>query len=434
MDPLLVAGTGLGAMALLILLHVPVGFAMMVVGVGGFWITQGSLTPALSLLGSEPTYVFSSLELATIPLFLLMGSFANVAGLSTEIYTLASRTIGHLRGGIALATIGGCGVFGAVCGSSVATAATFGRIALPEMVRRGYAPSLAAGTVAAGGTLGALVPPSTIMIIYAVVTRSFILDLFIAAIVPAIIAVSLYLLAIAIYLRIYPHAAPTAERASWRERLHAIKDCYAVVLFVLIVLGGLYGGVFTVIEAASVGTALAFGLGIVRRRLTWQTFWRALGETASNTAMIYFIIVGAFVLSYFVTVSHAAEALAAFVDGLDVAPIAVIFVLLVVYLILGAVSDTVSAMLITLPFVLPIIVSLGYDPIWWGVINVVVIELGMITPPIGMNVFVLHGVARNIPLTTIFRGVTPFVIADIVRLAVLTLFPGLTLWLLYTFR
>ena len=434
MDPLLVAGIGLGAMALLILLHVPVGFAMMVVGAGGFWITQNSLMPALSLFGSEATHVFSNLELATIPLFLLMGSFANVAGLSTEIYTLASRTIGHVRGGIALATIGGCGVFGAVCGSSVATAATFGRIALPEMIGRGYAPSFAAGTVAAGGTLGAIVPPSTIMIIYAVVTHSFILDLFIAAIVPAVIAVGLYAFAIAIYLRIYPEAAPTLERTSWRERLRAIRDSYAVVLFILIVLGGLYGGVFTVIEAASVGTALAFGLGIVRRRLTWQTFWQALGETASNTAMIYLIIVGAFVLSYFVTVSHAAEALAAFVNGLDVAPVAVIFVLLIIYLILGAISDTVSAMLITLPFVLPIIVSLGYDPIWWGIINVVVIELGMITPPIGMNVFVLHGVARDIPLATIFRGVTPFVIADVVRLSVLTLFPGLTLWLLHAIR
>ena len=297
------------------------------------------------------------------------------------------------------------------------------------MLKRGYTPSFAAGTIAAGGTLGSIVPPSVIMIIYAVVAEQFILALFVAAIIPALIAVTLHMSAVVLYVRLNPEAGPAGPRMSWAERWTATRAAWAVILLVLAVIGGIYGGVFTVNEAAAVGAALAFLFALVRGRLSWTSFWRALLETASNTAMIYVIIFGASIFTYFINVAHVPEAMTEWVQALPLAPLAVIFVLLAIYIFLGCIFDTVSAMLITLPFVLPIVVGLGYDPIWWGIINVIVVELGMITPPIGINVFVLYGVARTIPLPQIFRGVLPFAAADLTRLTLLTLFPALTLWL-----
>ncbi|MEJ2120113.1 MAG: TRAP transporter large permease [Alphaproteobacteria bacterium] len=428
MDPILIVLLGIGAMFVLIALHVPVGIAMMVVGVGGYAMIVG-VKPALSTMVSETAGNIENPGLAVIPLFLLMGSFATAGGLSAEIYRLANAFLGHRKGGLAFATMGGCGIFGAVCGSSTATAATFGRVALPEMLKRGYAPHFAAGTIAAGGTLGALVPPSVIMIIYAVVTRENILDLFAAAVVPAIMAILFHFAAIRIYLMRNPEAAPPGERLSWPERWAAIKGAWAVLILLVAVIGGIYGGVLTVDEAAAAGAMLALGFAIVRRRLTWRRFFDALIESAAATAMIYIIIFGASVFAYFITVARVPPALTEWIGGLALPPLAIIFVLLIVYVILGAIFDTISAMLITLPFVLPIVVHLGYDPIWWGIINVVVVELGMITPPIGMNVFVLHGLAPNIRLGRIFAGVTPFVFSDMARLIVLALFPILTLYL-----
>jgi C4-dicarboxylate transporter, DctM subunit len=428
MDPLLIGALGLGAMFALILLQVPIGFAMIATGITGFGLIAG-FGPAMSILATEPASNIASVDLAVVPLFLLMGSFASAGGLSADIYTVAYALLGHKRGGLAYATVGGCGLFGAICGSSPATAATFGRVALPEMLKRGYAPSFAAGTIAAGGTLGSIVPPSVIMIIFAVVAQQFILALFVAAIIPAIIAILFHVLAVTIYIRVNPEAGPAGLRTSWPERWQAIKSAWAVMILVLAVIGGIYGGVFTVNEAAAVGAALSFLFALARRRLTWSTFWKALIETASNTAMIYVIIFGASIFSYFINVAHVPEAMTAWVQGLPLPPLAIIFVLLVIYVILGCIFDTVSAMLITLPFVLPIVTGLGYDPIWWGIINVVVVELGMITPPIGINVFVLYGVARTIPLSQIFRGVMPFVASDFCRLMLLTLIPALTLWL-----
>jgi len=428
MDPLLIGALGLGAMFALILLQVPIGFAMIATGIVGFGLIAG-FGPALSILATEPASNIASTDLAVVPLFLLMGSFASAGGLSADIYNVAYAMLGHRRGGLAFATVGGCGLFGAICGSSPATAATFGRVALPEMLKRGYAPSFAAGTIAAGGTLGSIVPPSVIMIIYAVVAEQFILALFVAAIIPAIIAIAFHLIAVWTYIRINPEAGPAGPRVSWPERWRAMRDAWAVILLVLAVIGGIYGGVFTVNEAAAVGAALSFLFALGRRRLTWSTFWKALIETASNTAMIYVIIFGASIFSYFINVAHVPEAMTAWVQALPLSPLAVIFVLLVIYIILGCIFDTVSAMLITLPFVLPIVTGLGYDPVWWGIINVVVVELGMITPPIGINVFVLYSVARTIPLSQIFRGVMPFVASDFFRLMLLTLVPALTLWL-----
>ncbi len=428
MDPFLIVLVALVVMFALILLQVPVGIAMTVVGVGAYALLEG-IDPALSILVNEVSGNIENPGLAVIPLFLLMGSFATAGGLSAEIYRFAYAMIGHRRGGLAMATMGGCGLFGAVCGSSTATAATFGRVALPEMLKRGYAPHFAAGTIAAGGTLGALVPPSVIMIIYAVVTRENILDLFVAAVIPAILAVLFHFAAIQIYLARRPDAAPPGERMSWPERWAATKGAWAVILMLVAVIGGIYGGVVTVEEAAAMGAVLALGFAVARRRLTWSSFWNALIESASATAMIYVIIFGASVFTYFITVAQVPDALTAWVGGLAIPPLAVIFVLLVIYVVLGAIFDTVSAMLITLPFVLPIVTHLGYDPVWWGIINVVVVELGMITPPIGMNVFVLHGLSRNISLTSIFAGVTPFVLSDMARLILLAVFPVLALYL-----
>lgn len=428
MDPFLIVLLGLAVMFVLILLHVPVGIAMLAVGVGGYAMIAG-FKPALSTMVNEVAGNIESPSLAVIPLFLLMGSFATAGGLSSEIYRFANAMVGHRKGGLAMATMGGCGLFGAVCGSSTATAATFGRVALPEMLKRGYAPHFAAGTIAAGGTLGALVPPSVIMIIYAVVTRENILDLFVAAVIPAILALAFHFAAIRIYLLRRPEAAPAGERMSWRERRDAAINAWAVLILMASILGGIYGGILTVEEAAAAGAVLSLLFAVVRRRLTWQRFWSALIESAAATAMIYIIIFGASVFAYFITIARVPPALTAWIGSLDVAPLVVIFILLLIYIILGAVFDTVSAMLITLPFVLPIVVHLGYDPIWWGIINVVVVELGMITPPIGMNVFVLHGLASKISMTRIFAGVTPFVLSDVARLTVLTLFPVLTLYL-----
>ena len=428
MDPIVVAVLGLAGMFALILLHVPLGVAMGVAGVVGFGLLAG-FAPAFTLLASETATLFSSLDLAAIPLFLMMGAFATVAGLSEDLYRIAYAFVGHRRGGLSMATIGGCAGFGAVCGSALATAATFGKVALPQMIGRGYAPGFAAGTVAAGGTLGALVPPSIILVIYAVLAEELIITLYVAAIVPALIAIGLHLATIALVVRLRPGAGPAGPRMPWRERLAELRHGGPVALLLVAVLGGAMFGVFTATEAAAVGAALAFLFTLVRRRLTRQRFWDALTDTASNTAMVYVIIAGAALFSYFVTLSQAPAALVSAIGDSGVPGPVVIALLLLMFILLGAVFDEVAALVITMPFVLPLVTSLGYDPVWWGIINVVVCELGMIVPPIGINVFLIHGLSRGISLAAIYRGVAPFIAADGLRLALLAAFPALTLWL-----
>jgi tripartite ATP-independent transporter DctM subunit len=427
-DPLTTGLLGLGAMFVLIMLQVPVGIAMGVVGVIGTGLIIG-FAPALTLLATEPSAAMAAEGLAVIAMFLLMGNFAHVGGLSTELYRLAHVWLGHRRGGLIFATVGACAGFGAICGSSVATAATMARIALPQMLDRGYAKSLAAGSIAAGGTLGMIIPPSVVMILYAILTENSIIALFLAAIIPGILAVVFYFIAVAIVVRRNPDAAPLGDRSTWAERRRTSMQSWAVILLAVIVSGGIYSGVFTVSEAASVGASVALLLAILRRRLTRINFFAALGDTASNTGLIFVIIIGASVFSYFATLSGLPAATVDWIESLGLPPLMVIGLLMVFYLILGSLFDTIAAMVLTLPFVYPLIIGLGYDPIWWGIINIVVIELGMITPPIGINVFVLHGMANDLPLRTIFRGVIPFVFADLARLIVLILFPALSLWL-----
>lgn len=428
MSPLEIGGLGLAALFALILAQVPIGFAMMIVGVVGVAL-QSSWGPALTLLATEPASVLSNVDLATVPLFLLMGMFATIAGFSGDIYNAVAALFGHRRGGLAYATIGGCAAFGVVCGSSTATAATFARVALPEMLRRGYSPAFSTGTIAAGGALKSLIPPSIVMILYCIVGKTFIFDLFFAAIVPALLAIALNLIAISLIVRRDPSAAPVLARVPWPERRAAPRKAAPVLILIAGVFGGLYSGVFTVNEAASVAAVLSFLFALLRGRLTWRSLIEGLRESAAATAMLYIILIGAFVFTYFITLAKIPAALVAAIDGLALPPLAIIFVLLAGYLILGAVFDEISAMLITLPFVLPVIVKLGYDPIWWGVLNVVVIELGMIIPPIGVIVFLLHGLARDIPMRTIYRGVAPFIAADLALLALLATFPAITLWL-----
>lgn len=427
-DPFMTGFLGLGAMFVLIAAQVPVGIAMGVTGVIGTGLIIG-FGPALTLLATEPSGAMAAEGLAVIAMFLLMGNLAHVGGLSGELYRLAHVYLGHRRGGLVFATVGACAGFGAICGSSVATAATMARIALPEMLARGYAKPLAAGAIAAGGTLGMIIPPSVVMILYAILTENSIIALFLAAIVPGLLAVVFYFAAVAITVRRNPDAAPVGPRSTWRERRHVTGQSWAVVLLAVTVSGGIYSGVFTVSEAASVGASVALLLAIFRRRLTRTRFLSALGDTASNTGLIFVIIIGASVFSYFATLSGLPEATVIWIEGLALPPLLVIAFLMVFYLILGAIFDTIAAMVLTLPFVYPLVTGMGYDPIWWGVINIVVIELGMITPPIGINVYVLHGMARDLPLSTIFRGVVPFIFADMARLIVLIAFPALSLWL-----
>lgn len=428
MSPLLIGALGLGALLGLILLQVPIGFAMIVVGVVGLAV-QTSWEPALTVLANEPVAVLSNLDIATVPLFLLMGTFASTAGFSTDVYNAVAAWFGHRRGGLAYATIGGSAAFGVVCGSSTATAATFARVALPEMLKRGYSPAFSTGTIAAGGCLKSLIPPSVVMVLYCVASKTFIFDLFFAAILPALVAIALNLAAIAAVVRLAPGVAPVTPRVDWAERRAALAKASPVIILIVGVFGGLYSGIFTVNEAASVAAVLSFLFALARGRLTRTNLLAGLRESASATAMLYIILIGAFVFSYFITVARIPEALVQSIEGLALPPLAIIFLILAAYLVLGAVFDEISAMLITLPFVLPVIVEMGYDPIWWGILNVVVIELGMIIPPIGVIVFILHGLAPQIAMRTIYKGVAPFIIADLLLLAILATFPQITLWL-----
>lgn len=429
--PVLMLLLGVAVMIGMIVLHVPVGVSMAATGLLMFSM-QVSLPAALGTVAPEVLAAFTSRDLVTIPLFLLMGSLAARAGISSDIYNLASAWIGHLRGGLAMGTVLGCGGFGALCGSSVATAATMGRVALPEMRARNYSPELAVGAIASGGTLGILIPPSIVMVIYAVLTEQFVLDLFLAGILPGLLAIVLYCVAILVTTWINPGSAPSAPAQSWQARMRAMRDAWRAVVVIALVVGGLYVGLFTVIEAASVGVALTFAFFLARYPRTERV--RALRlvavETASSTAMIFLMVVGASLFSYFLTLTQAPQAIVAQVEAANFSPYVVIGLLMLMYLFLGAVFDAIAAMILTTPFVFPLITGLGFDPIWWGIVLVMVIEIGMITPPIGMNVFVLNGVAPDIPLRTIYRGIMPFLIADIIRLGLVIAFPAIVLVLL----
>lgn len=425
-DPLTIGMLGLACMFVLIVLHVPIGAAMGIAGFVAFGLIAG-FAPALTLFGTEAASALGNVDLAAIPLFLLMGGFASVAGMSADLYRLAQALCGHWRGGLAYSTIFACAGFGAVCGSSVATAATMTSVAMPEMRSRGYRASLATGCIAAGGTLGILVPPSIIIVLYAVLTEQFVVTLYVAAVVPCLIAVALLLAATAIVVRLDSAAGPAGPKARRAELLAALVRSWAVVFLALVMAVGIYSGLFTVNEAAAVGAALAFFFAAARKRLTRKLFYSTLVESASTTGMIYMMLIGANVLSYFVSASGLPEATVQGIRQLGWPPLLVMAALLAIFVVLGAIFEEVSVMLITLPFVLPMIEGFGYSPVWWGIINIIVIEIGMIAPPIGLNVFVVHSLTRDVPIRTIYAGIMPFFYAELALLAVLVAFPALTM-------
>jgi C4-dicarboxylate transporter DctM subunit len=424
MDPMTLAAIGFAAMLVLIALHVPVGIAMGSIGVVGFAQVVG-WGPAVSLMASEPAATLSNLNLAVIPLFILMGNLAAAAGLANDIYNIAYAFIGHRRGGLASATVVGCGGFGAICGSGVATTATFGRVALPEMLSRSYSPTLASGSIAAGGTLGIIVPPSTIMILYAILTEQFVIELFTAALIPAFLAVVLYLGAVRATVILDPASATTAEKIPFREQMRELRKGWGVVFLSFIVLGGIYSGIFTVNEAVFV----SFLFLLARKGFNLRELTGVLVSAASATAMIYVMVFGATIFSYFMAVTGAPNHIVGAIEGFGLPPMGVIMFLLLLYIVLGAFFDELAAMILTLPVVIPLVQSLGFDLVWWGIINVTVIGIGMITPPIGINVMVLNAMRRDIGLPVIYRGILPFFVADMIRLALLVSFPALALWL-----
>lgn len=417
-----------GAMWLLMIIGVPLAAAMGLVGFLGIAILL-SPGPAGMVAGGETARYLTSETLAVLPLFLLMGSFASVAGLSADIYRFAHELLRPLRGSLAHATIAGCAGFGALTGSSLATAATFGRVALPEMNARGYNSSLAAGSIAAGGTLGSLVPPSTALILFALLSEQSIGSLFIAAILPATMAIVLYLLAIKLLLTLRPDLAPEGTPIDWPALWQAARRCTGAVVLFGAVIGGMYTGVVTDTEAASVGAVGAFLFALGRGRLGGGRIWSVMAETTTTIALIYTLIFGAVCFSFLIAFTQLPALLSGWVVGMDLAPLTVVLILVLVYLILGMVMDSYAMMVITVPIFLPLITLYGFDPVWWGVLTVICVEMGMITPPFGMNIFMLRAIAPSLKLGTIYRGVVPFVMVDLIKVSILILFPAIALWL-----
>ncbi|MEX0731773.1 MAG: TRAP transporter large permease [Aquisalimonadaceae bacterium] len=429
---------GLGALFLLMGIRVPIGLAMLLVGFLGSASILG-LNGILNMLNTAPYEEFSSYSFSIIPLFLLMGQFASNAGLSTALYNAAGSWLGHRRGGLAASTIGACAGFGAVCGSSLATAATMAQVALPEMRKAGYDRGFATGTLAAGGTLGILIPPSVVLVIYAVLTSQNIAKLFAAALLPGLLAVFTYIVAASLYARRYPEAAPLAPRASRHQRLRSIIDVWPVVLIFVVVIGGIYAGIFTPTEAAAVGAIATGALALARKGLGWKEFKHSVYNTATGTGMIFFIILGAAVFNGFLALTQLPQDGAAWIVQLSVSPWLILVVILLCYLILGCFMDTLSMILLTIPIFFPIVTALdfGLPPdevaLWFGILALMVVEVGMITPPLGLNLFVINSMARDVPMIETIRGVFPFLAADLVRISILITFPGISLFLVRLF-
>lgn len=433
-NPMLSVLLGFALMWLMMLAMVPVAVTMGIVGMAGC-ILFLSISPALTIFSSEATGFLTNPLVATLPLFLLMGAFAAVGGLADDVYRLAQATLGRFRGGLALATIGGCAGFGAVTGSSLATTATFGRIAIPQMRARGYSAALSTGSVAAGGTLGALIPPSAPLILFALLTETSVGALFIAAIIPGVLAVCLYLAAISLTVWNDQNAAPPGIEPVRGARRAALMQSGPVLLLFGLVLGGLYAGLFTATESAAVGAAVAFVIALLRGRLNRGVLLDVMGGMTTMTAMIYGLIFGALTFSYMVGLSQMPEMLTRAIGGLDVAPLVIVALLVVAYLALGCVMDSFAVMVITVPVVTPLIIGLGYtgmpglELVWFGILMLVIIETGLITPPFGINLFVMKSLQPDVPLMTIYRGAMPFVAMDLLKIVILVLFPVVTLLL-----
>jgi tripartite ATP-independent transporter DctM subunit len=424
----LVAILGFVVLFALMMLRVPVGMAMGLVGVTGYAYLTGGV-PALKLVGQTSMRTVTSYQFGVIPMFLLMGAFVSASGVSRELFRAANTFVGHRRGGLGLATIVSCGAFAAISGSSVATAATFSTVAYPEMRRYGYPQSFSTGVIAAGGTLGAMLPPSTVLAVYGLITQQDIGKLFQAGIIPGLLAMAMYMVTIAIICRVKPDLLPTVPKASWPERLAGLKDVWAPLLLFVMVIGGLYGGVFTPTEAGGVGASGAFLLGVARRRLDRDKIRASLLQATRTAAAVFTVLIGALLFGYFLTITQVPQKVTEFLTGLGIGTYGVLALIMLMYLVLGCLMDAMAMIILTVPIIFPLITQLGFDPVWFGVIIVMTVELGLIHPPVGMNVFVIKSVVQEVTFSSIFKGVLPFIATDILRLVILIAFPIIALWL-----
>ena len=431
MSPVTLGVIGIAAVLLLMALRMQIGFAMALIGFLGFAVLN-SFPSAFSVLGHEPFKTAGSYGLSVIPLFMLMGQFAFLSRMGAEAYRTLYYWIGFLPGGLAMATIGACSFFAAISGSSLATAATMGMVALPEMKKFKYSDGLATGCLAAGGTLGILIPPSTVLMIYGILTQQSIAELFIAGFIPGIILSLLFILTIYITARVWPEQGPPGPRFTFPERMRSLKEPWGIFALFLLVIGGLYAGWFTPTEAAAVGAFGAFLITLIKGRLTWKTLVESLMESSKATGMIFGILIGAYILQYFLTISQITDHLVGWVVGMGLNRYIVMCILIFIYLILGCLMEGLSIIILTIPITYPLILKMGFDPIWFGVMITVLIEMGLITPPVGVNVFVIAGVAKDVPMYSIFRGIVPFVFAMLVLIALLLIFPQIALYLPHT--
>lgn len=411
-----------------VLLQLPLATVTALIGICGTIPFIGG-SAAMNTFAGDAADFLRNEQVATLPMFLIMGAFAVVAGVSDDLFRLSQALLGRFKGGLSYATIAGCAGFGAVSGNSIATSATFGRMALPAMKKAGYAPTLSTASVAAGGTLGALVPPSGVIILFALLTETSIGALFVAAMIPALLAVFLYFAAVFCVVRLNPDAAPEAESGSMSDFLPALKGSFPVVLMFGVVIGGLYGGLFTATESAAVGAISAVVLAFARGRLNRASILQVFSETTATTAMLYALIFGGLMFAFFINLGGAPDMVSAWIASIDARPLFILILLIVIYLLLGSIMDSFGVMIITLPVVTPIILDLGYDMLFWGILMLVVVEIGMITPPFGMNLFIIKSIDPNVRLGTVMKGVVPFIVADFVKIVALVAFPALALWL-----
>jgi C4-dicarboxylate transporter DctM subunit len=419
---------GFACIFALALLRVPLAFAMGIVGIAGIGLTRG-WQPAIASTAQVVYETGFAYTLSVIPLFILMGNFVARAGLAHELFQAAYAFIGHRRGGLAHATVAACAGFGAICGSSIATAATMSRVAYPSMRQLGYSDALSTGVMAAGGTLGIMIPPSTIMVIYGIVTQTNIGKLFAAGVLPGLLTAAALMFTISLVTRQDPEHAPAGARTSWPDRWRALRGIWGVLLLVVVVLGGIYGGFFTATEGAGFGAAGAFLFALARRRLSWAILWQVLVESARTTAMLFTLLIAATIFANFVNFTTLPGDLMAWITERGWSPTMVVVAMMAIYVLLGTLMEELTMVLLTIPLFFPIVTQLGFDPLWFGVLIVMIVQIGLISPPVGMNLFVINALLPNVGLGQIFRGCWPFVAAMIVMLGLLIAFPQISLWL-----
>lgn len=427
---------GFAALMVLILARVPLGIAMAIVGVVGFALVQQvtygnprGWSISLNMVASTAFDTGLAYGLSVVPLFLLMGNLITESGMSKQLYRAANAFLGHFKGGLALATVVSCGAFSAVCGSSMATSATMAKVAMPSMREYKYSDGLATGAIAAGGSLGILIPPSVILVVYGLMTETDIGKLFIAGLIPGIIGILLYMVAVIVTVRLKPESGPAGARSSWKERLISLKGVWGINLIFIIVMGGIYAGIFTPTEAAGIGASGAFLIAMFSGKLSPKMMYRSLSNAARTTAMLFFLVIGALIFSNFINMTGMPMMLRDWVVEQGFSLFMVLVILIAIYLLLGCALESMSMILLTVPVFYPMVQAMGMDLIWFGILVVVVTEISLITPPVGMNVFVLRGVVPDVKLSTIFRGVVPFWLADILRLVLIASIPSLSLLL-----